>query len=235
MRKLLLLSTLILAFAPWRPLEAQKYRKKETSLTSFSLNIDPVCKAKLDQLSHVFPEPRNSKADRIINQIKLRTWEILYDRLQSEIGMVILPLDAYGDKFAYDAYYFPDVNISKAIKNGASKYYFKVEMDIVPDVSAKYISAKNGNGKDSTNHIVLLRDDEIKPKVVITIYFFSDKGILPIEKGVGTAIAPMALKVDASLFDGITNDNPDNDQTTLFSLIEDASGKVVRSILANQR
>jgi hypothetical protein len=46
MRKLLLLSTLILSLAPWRPLEAQKYRKKETSLTSFSLNIDPVCKAK---------------------------------------------------------------------------------------------------------------------------------------------------------------------------------------------
>lgn len=233
MRKLLLLSTLTLALAPWHPLEAQKYRKKETTLTSFSLNIDPICKAKLDQLSHIFPEPRNSKADRIINQLKLRTWELLYERLQSEIGMVILPLDAYGDKFAYDAYYFPDVNISKAIKNGSSKYYFKVEMDIVPDMSAKY--TKNGNGKDSTNHIVTLSDDEIKPKVVITINFFSDKGILPIEKSVGTAIAPTALKVDASLFDGIINDNPGNDQTTLLSLIEDASRKVVRNILANQK
>jgi len=235
MRKLLLLSTLILSLAPWRPLEAQKYRKKETSLTSFSLNIDPVCKAKLDQLSHVFPEPRNGKADRIINQLKLKTWELLYDRLQSEVGMVILPLDAYGDKFTYDAYYFPDVNISKAIKKGSSKYYFKVEMDILPDVSAKYITSKNGNGKDSTNHIVLLKDDEIKPKVVITINFFSDKGILPIEKSVGTAIAPTALKIEESLFNGIINDAPGNEQTTLLGLIEDASRKVVRSILANQR
>lgn len=41
----------------------------------------------------------------------------------------LLPLDAYGNKFTYDNYGFPDVGINKALNKGQSKYYAKIDID----------------------------------------------------------------------------------------------------------
>lgn len=232
MKKIAAISTLILlGLIIVDTCYAQKYRKKEVSLISFKLNINSDYRLKLEPFSGLFNEPQNKKANRIDNQIIYSAWDLIGEKLRNEVGMVILPLDAYGNKFTYDEYGFPDIGINKALNKGQSKYYIKIDIDFSPEFSAKYITKSQ---PDSANQIIHLKDDEIKPKVSIYLTIFSDKGIIPVANCVGEATTEEIITLDKSFFDGIVNNEISPDKVTFYNLLEKASKKLIISVYANK-
>lgn len=210
---------------------AQKYRKKEVSLIALKLNINNDYRTKIDAFSSYFNEPQNKKANRVDNQLIYSAWDIIGEKLRNEVGMIILPLDAYGKKFTYDEYGFPDVGISKALNKGQSRYYMKIDIELGPEVSAKYITKSQ---PDSANQIIHLKDDEIKPKVTINLTIYSDKGIIPVANCIGEATADKIISIDKSFFDGIINSTDNQDKTTLLNLMKEASRKLIISVYSNK-
>ena len=231
MKKIIILSTILLSILISENALAQKYRKKEVSVISFKLNINNDYRGKIDAFSSYFNEPKNKNANRVDNLIIYTAWDLISEKLRNEVGMIILPLDAYGNKFSYDVYGFPDVGINKALNKGQSKYYIKIDVEIGPEVSAKYITKSQ---PDSANQIIQLKDDEFKPKVTVNMTIYSDKGIIPVANCIGEANAERVLTIDKSFFDGIINSDENTDKSTLFNLLKEASRKLIISVYSNK-
>ncbi|MGE0078195.1 MAG: hypothetical protein AB7S48_10085 [Bacteroidales bacterium] len=210
---------------------AQKYRKKEVSLISFKLNINNDYRTMFDEFSSYFNEPNNKEVNRIDNQIIYTAWDLISEKLRNEVGMLILPLNAYGKKFSYDNYGFPDIGINRAINKGQSKYYLKIDIEIGPEFSSKYITQSR---PDSANQVIHLKENEFKPKVTINLTIYSDKGIIPVANCSGEAIVPNIITIDKPFFDGIINNDINPDQTTLYNLLEKASKKLIISVYSNK-
>lgn len=229
MKKLLLFITIVLWICYPKIGISQKYRNKEISLISFSVSLHPEIKAYLEKLqSHIKP-CKNPKSDKIICIIKEQTWFSFSDKLQSEVGMIILPLNTYGDNFDYDVYGFPDASINKAIKKGESKYYMKLELFIWPDqyqgVGYKKQSVTKGKPAE-------LQPGQIRPKVTLNMISYSENGVLPIDKYTGIAIAPDAFDIEPYVLDGLINSNSHDDLTTIMSLINEAISELAINIYA---
>lgn len=231
MKKLIILFIILLSIIACENAFAQKYRKKEVSIISFKLNINNDYRSKVDAYSSYFNEPKNKSANRVDNQIIYTAWDLISEKLKNEVGMILLPLDAYGNKFTYDNYGFPDVGINKALNKGQSKYYVKIDIDFSPEFSAKYITKSQ---PDSANQIIHLKDDEIKPKLTINLTIYSDKGIIPVANCVGEATTDEIIVIDKSFFDGIINNDIDPSKNTLYNLIENASKKLIISVYSNK-
>lgn len=210
---------------------AQKYRKKEVALISFKLSINNDYRSKIETFSSYFNEPNGKNVNRVDNQILYTAWDLIGEKLRNEVGMLILPLNAYGDKFSYDDYGFPDVGITKAMKKGLSKYYLKIDIEIGPEFSSKYISFSQ---PDSANQVIHLKDEEIKPKVTINLTIFSDKGIIPVANCSGEAISGNIITLDKTFFDGIINNEVNPSQETLYNLLDKASKKLIVSVYSSK-
>ncbi|RPH30274.1 MAG: hypothetical protein EHM93_16060 [Bacteroidales bacterium] len=209
----------ILITSPFQAV-SQKYRNKEVSLISFNISIHPDTKKYIDQFESHFQAVKNVNADKIISKIKEQAWGSLVDSLQQEIGMVILPISTFGSKIGYDAYNFPDVNISKAQRIGYSKFYLKIDLGIGPEVITNQ-SFKSKN--DSTLQKQKLKEGEIKPVVTLTITCYPANGIIPVGKYVGSAQASTIWSSESpSILDGLVNTNSKTDMSTLMSLINEA-------------
>lgn len=231
MKKIVILSALLLGIITSENAIAQKYRKKEVSLISFKLNINTDYRSKIEAYSNYFNEPKNKNANRVDNQIIYTAWDLIGEKLRSDVGMLILPLDAYGKKFSYDEYGFPDIGINKALNKGQSKYYMKIDIEFGPEFSAKYITKSS---PDSANQTIHLKDDEMKPKLVINLTIYSDKGIIPVANCSGEVVSEDIITIDKSFFDGIINNDINPDKITLYNLIEKASKKLIISVYTNK-
>lgn len=231
MKKLIILSVILVGIITSESSFAQKYRKKEVSLISLKLNINSDYRSKVDAYSSYFNEPKNKNANRVDNQIIYTAWDLISEKLKNEVGMILLPLDAYGNKFTYDNYGFPDIGINKALNKGQSKYYIKIDIDFGPEFSAKYITKSQ---PDSANQIIHLKSDEIKPKLTINLTIYSDKGIIPVANCTGDAITEEIIILNESFFDGIINNNIDPSKNTLYNLLEQASKKLIISVYSNK-
>lgn len=216
MRVLLIIVTLGILI----PLQAvsQKYKNKEMSLISFNISIHENTKKYLNQYENLFPSVKNANADKIISKIKEQAWGSLVDSLQQNIGVVLLPISTFGNKISYDAYDFPDVNISKAQRIGFSKFYIKIDLEIGPEATQYPI-----NKKEKHDVAVQLKDGEIRPVVTLTITCYPEKGIIPIGKYVGSAQTPTIwASGKPSILDGLINSNYKIDLSTLLGLINEA-------------
>lgn len=233
MKRLTIIIGLILIMgSPFKVL-SQKYRNKEISLIQLNVTIQPEIKRHLELLEGSFPDLKNEKADKIIGKIKEQVWGVLQDKLQSDIGMTIMPLNTFGDDIAYDLYGFPDASVSKAQKKGASKYYMKVDVNIGNELFQYTTQITTKNKKDSVIHNTPLQEGEFKPVVTITLTTYPASGILQLNKFIGGAKAPKAWTVKESILDGLVNDNNKNDLSSLMSLIQESINDLTLSILTD--
>lgn len=233
MKKLILITAVIVLIGLPFHVGCTNYKNKEITLIQFNVTIQPEIKKYLYQLEDNFPPLKNEKADRIIGRIKDYAWSALQDKLQQQIGMIVMPLNTLGDRISYDVYDFPDVGISKAQKKGASKFYMKVDLQIGPEIFQYTTHTSSKDKKDSLPQYTRLKEGEIKPMITITLTTYPNSGILPLDKFVGTTAAPSIWAVNASILDGLVNTNNKNDQSTLMSLTQKAIDELVISILTD--
>jgi hypothetical protein len=227
MRVFIYFSFIIILFDTPSKAISINYKDKAISLIAFNVNISSETKRFLEQFESQFSLASNPNANKIIAKIKDHTWSSLVDSLQKNVGMIILPISTFGTSISYDNYGFPDVNVSKAQKKGSSKFYMKVELQIGSETLPPNPNLK----KDTSYHIIKLKEGEIRPMVTITLTTFSNDGILPIGKYVGIAISPLAWKLDdSSIIDGMVNDNINANSSSLMTLINVAITKLSKNI-----
>lgn len=206
MKKLLILLLIVFLTGSVNWGYSQKYRNRQVSLFSYSCNIHQSIYKSFEEQIHLFPETDNRKADKIINAIKDRVWYMLKEGLEEETGMYILPINAYGKNFKYDAYGFPDMSINRALRKGSSRYYLKIDLTISSALDRKDTSYGTLLSKDSAENLEKTMDENaILPKVIINVTTYSDKGIIPEERITGTAIASKPWIVSEETFNGIVN------------------------------
>lgn len=230
MKKIIALTTFIFMVVIPFQVGSINYKNKEMSLISFNITIHPDIKKFLDQFEGSFPTIKNSNADKIVAKIKEQTWSSLVDKLQSEIGMIILPISTFGKNISYDAYGFPDIAISKAQRKGFSKFYMKIDLRIEPE-SVQF--ANNYKIKYDTTQQLKMEKGDIKPMVTLTLTTYPQNGIISLGKYTGITISTNAWTVtDISILDGLINSNVKDDLTTLMGLINEAINDLYLNILS---
>lgn len=210
---------------------AQKYRNKEVALIAFKVNIDPGYHAKFSEYAHLFREPVKPQQDRIIGHLTADIWDIIKQQLTNDVGMIILPLDAYGNKFSYDQYGFPNTSINRALQKGNSRFYISIEVDISPEFSSKYITKTSA---DTSPQVIQLANNEIKPRVIIKMNIYNDKGIIPVANTKGEALESKIITLNDKYFDGFVNTNINSPYETLYKLVNQAVKELVISVYSRK-
>lgn len=209
--------------------QRKKFYKREVALISYNLDIDEGYKQKFESFAGEFRQLKNNELSPIANQIYYSTWDLIKQTLESQTGMFILPIDAYGKKFSYNDYGFPNTSASKAINKGESKYYLKIDLSIKPELET--IQTTVLSKPDSTK--VALGPNQIQPIVKIEITIFSDKGIIPVCKTSVETKSLTAIEVNSALFDGFSNEKYTNSPINIYGLFQNTLAKLVGSIFEN--
>ncbi len=210
---------------------AQKYRNKEVGLIYFKVNIDPGYHAKFSEYAHLFREPVKPQQDRIVGHLTADIWDIIKQQLTNDVGMIILPLDAYGDKFSYDHYGFPNVTINRALQKGNSKFYISIDVEIGPEFMSKYVTKTSS---DTSPQVIQLAPNEIKPKITIKLNIYNEKGIIPVANTKGEAIESKVITLNDKYFDGFVNPNINSPNETLYKLVNQAVKELVISVYSRK-
>jgi hypothetical protein len=213
---------LLLLFGTYSNTYSQGQRNRQYALITYSYTINPNIKNAFNEFAHLFPELENIRADKILAKIKDQSWFLLEERLEAETGMYILPTNAHGRSFKYDVYGFPEVSINKALKDGSSKYYLRIDLTI----NAFSTKGETGYGvrpqaKDTANTFQDIPSNAVIPQVTIVATLYNDKGIIPMQKITGTSIVSTPWVVTEETLDGIINKNEfnPNESNTLMGLI----------------
>jgi hypothetical protein len=213
---LLVLSSCLSSFS-------QNLRNRELVLITFNFTIHQQVRQNIDGLSHLFPDVENKKADRIVALLKDKVWFLLEEMLQRDVGIYILPINTYGKSFSYDEYNYPNVTINRALRNGSSRFYLRVDVNIGQVVQTKETPSgpatkTSTNGSESKPEQL---DLGFIPEVITTLTFYSDKGIIPIQKVTGNATATSSWQVSKEIFTGVIDDKDftKGDPNTIMALI----------------
>ncbi|HUX54322.1 MAG TPA: hypothetical protein VMV56_07910 [Williamwhitmania sp.] len=200
------------------------YKNKQLTLFSYVVTIDPSVYTYLDPYKDLFE--KDDKVDPIEKAVRNDAFSQLEQRLEQEIGMDIQPLESFQDRISYDKFGYPDGNISKVIRIGSSKFYFKIAITItaVEPRNDPYNSARqiNKDKKETTDTITEESEPGFRPNVTIVMTIFNNKGIIPVDKFQGMAKAKNILPTDATLLDGIANNDAFEGKDNLMGLINEA-------------
>lgn len=205
---------------------AQKFSKKEVALISYKVSIDQDYYEKFTAFSSLFREPVKPELDRITSHLTVDIWYLIKQRLTDDVGMLLLPIDAYGEKFSYNEYGFPDVGINRALRKGNSKYYISIDVDFSPEFAANYINKIIAD----SSQIVQLKENQLKPKVTIKMNIYNNRGVIPVKIAKGEALSKDIIDLDEKYFDGFVNSNFNTQHETLYKLVNEAINNLIISV-----
>ncbi|HNS29657.1 MAG TPA: hypothetical protein PKL52_03900 [Tenuifilaceae bacterium] len=185
---------------------SQSLRNKEVALIAFNCNVNQAILQLLDEFSQDFPEVENPKCNKYMNAIKMNSWSMIEDMLRAEFNIYMLPLNTFGKSFSYDQYGFPDVNINRALRQGASRFYLKADLIFTQIAKPIEIGASSRTNKENGDDEEEADPNSFTPEVTITLTFYTNKGIIPLQKVTGIAQASTPWNVSDELLNGLVND-----------------------------
>ncbi len=209
-----LTSVMVTHAAPKTP----KYNNKQIALFSYTLSLDQPVREVLNKHLSLFEA--NPKVDPIERKLRNRIYYLLKERLEKEIGLGFLPIESFQNAISYDNFGFPSDNISRVIRVGTSRLYYKIEITIS---SGDQSSSGTSSRKNKTNKNEEMEALNIfRPSISILMTIFNNKGIIPIDKfqGIGSAIE--ALPTDATLLNGLVNEEPYEERNNLMGVANEA-------------
>jgi len=208
---------------------SQKIANKQFSLISYDLSISNTVRGELNDLEpyiksikvHNTPESDKLKAIFIHN-----LFYTVKDELKKDLKIDILPINTFLTKVKYDNYGYPQTNIQNAIRKGNSPYYFKVVATIESNTKKQRDSNPN-QFKDLTNNVIV-------PVIKLDITIYNKDGVLPVDRWIGEAVAPVPLEVNEYLLRGFDNkeielaDDDENPMDNFFFLLHKAIDNVIQ-------
>lgn len=211
--------------------QSKKFYKRETALIFYELTIDGGYMQKFEQFEHLFTPSKDSKRHPIKNQMLYTSWDMVREALEQQTGMLIVPMDAYGKRFTYNDYGFPNMTANKAISKGESRYYLRFDINLKPEANPIY--STNAQKPDSLQ--TMLEPNQIQPVLTIDITIYPNKGVLPVCKATITHKAPQPMELNDELFDGFVNNKVSTTPTTIYGLLHEALLQLGGTIFANLR
>lgn len=199
-------SLLVVVFYASAAPKTPKYKNKQLALFSYNLSVDQTMATQLNKHLSLFE--KDAKVNPIEKALRNRIFSLLKDRLEGEIGLGVLPIESFQNAIDYDDYGFPSGNISKVIRTGNSKNYFKIDVIIT--------TASEGSNPSN-----------IKPTVSITVTIFNNKGIIPMDKFQGVGNAKESISTDATIVDGLANNEPFEEKSNLMNVVNEAVSDLI--------
>lgn len=234
MKRLTLLIALSLNLLMPEMLQAQskKFYKRETALIFYDFYIEGSLMQQFEQYSDLFRPCKEEKRNPIKNQLLYTSWDMIREALEDQTGMLIVPMDAYGSRFTYDDYGFPNMGINKALKKGASKYYLRFDISLKPTPTPVYTTSTKPDSLAMS-----LTPGQILPILTIDVTIYPDKGVLPTSKSTITIKAQQPFEVNEALFDGFVNDKEtvSAPPTNIYGMFKEAIVQLGGSIFAGIR
>ncbi len=232
MKRTFLSLALLLFLGAVSSIYSQSLRNREVALISFNYSIHQQVSQALSELSQYFPEVEIQKGDKYTSVLKDRSWSLIEETLEKEFSMYILPLNTFGRSFSYDQYGYPNVNINRALRQGTARFYLKVDLIFSQITPTKEIGfgSTSRTRKDSTETIEIEELSGFIPEVTITVTFFTDKGIIPLQKVTGTAKASSPWAITPDILNGLVNNEDYQADRTIdiMGLIHQAMKDVIK-------
>lgn len=234
MKRLTLLIVLSLSILMPETVQAQskKFYKRETALIYYDFAIDGALMQRFEAYANLFRPCKEAKRNPIKNQLLYTSWDMIREAMEEQTGMLIVPIDAYGNRFTYDDYGFPNMGINKALKKGSSKYYLRFDISLKPTPTPVYTTSTK---PDSL--AMALTAEQILPILTIDVTIYPDKGVLPTSKSTITVKAQQPFEVNEALFDGFVNDKDtvSAPPANIYSMFKEAIVQLGGSIFAGIR
>jgi hypothetical protein len=201
---------------------AQNYTNKHMALIHYNLKITDTFRQEVlplqDYLQSV--EVHNEKAeDRLKAVLIHHLYYNLAPQIERQLEVSILPINSFMEAVKYDEYGYPKSSINRALREGDSPFYFKLEVSLESRTEEKL----EANPEEP--------DSGIFPFFSIDVTVFNDEGILPVDKWHGEAVAEKGLATDKSLFGEFTRQRPALGATTLSTLYDRAITNLINQHL----
>jgi hypothetical protein len=200
---------------------AQNIKNKQFSLFSYNLDISKDFESEIQSLESFID---NIKTYNDLGNEKLKavlihtTYYYLKENLERELEMEILPINTFMRNVKYDDFGYPDANIRQAIKEGDSRFYFRVDIKLESLTKVK---------KDESPELFEERDyPTVYPSLSIEITVYNNEGIIPVAKWIGSTNPKYPLAIDEYLLKGFDNTEmkilpPEDNQTDNLYLMLD--------------
>ncbi len=180
---------------------AQNYANKQFALINYNLKITKEIREDLKPLNSYIESAQvhNKEAkDRLKALIVHHLYYNMTPMLEDSLQISILPINSFMQAVKYDPFGYPKASISKAMREGDSPYYFKVEIKL--DSKTQERREKNPD----------LAEEVTFPRYDIDITVYNNEGILPVDRWHGEHQADKPLKVEQALFGSFTERGQDD-------------------------
>lgn len=178
----------------------QNIKNKQFTLFSYTLNIDKNFEEEVASLEpfietiDTYNDPGNEKLKAILVHIIYFT---LKENLEKELEMEILPINTFMRDVKYDDYGYPDANIREALRKGDSRFYFKVDANLV--------SLTKATRSESPDLFENIEEPATYPQLTIEITVYNNEGIIPVAKWTGITTPKYPLTINQYLLKGFDN------------------------------
>lgn len=212
----LLLTTLATALLLHGETKAQRFKNQQVAVIEFDFSLHPLIRKKMIPYEGLYPElPPNVKGgDEVFWHLKSFCFELLKSQLESEIGMIVMPLNSYGKRFSYDRYGFPTMNIERAQRRGDARYYLKIKMDIQASPEST-VTLGRIEGLETD----LKPEDYLRPNIKIDLIFYRRTGVVPFRQYSTSTQWQTPILLQPRMLDGIVNSQVQYDRSTLREAI----------------
>lgn len=202
---------------------AQRYSNKEFALFEYNVMVTEEIKAKLEPVKEELDKRnfyKNNDQDKLVGRVKDMSYAYFTRNASKELNYYILPINSFTDKFNYDPYNYPEGNIKRAIKYGASDYYFKLDLMIDE-------AELEPGFRDSLK----IEDDFIIPEVHFSFSIYNEDGHIPIRKLDAVACDTIPLIIQPEILNGLKmGTKSDPDTLNIMHLIEQAIAEVIEDL-----
>lgn len=201
MKKLTLLALMVvLAATKVFPFD---FTNKEVALINLNLNLKKEVREMIDKSNPTFLASQKGE-----NKFHFLCYYSVESSMKAK-GINALPFQCFGPKVATDSYGFPNISISKAIKTNVSKFYYKLDIEIV----------------------LLQMVDSNKAQISVKMIFtpFRNTSIIPMEKIDVDVESEVTL--NESFLEGFTGNADVIKEGTLMWAINRASDKLTKILV----
>jgi hypothetical protein len=196
----------------------QKYSRSQFTVFSYYVSIDEKFKSELGKVeSHI-----KYKADKKQNKVEAMLIHTLYESLtkalSDSLGLFFLPINSMGEKAKYNDYGYPDLNITKAIRLGDTKYFLKINA---------YFDNEMNDSKGSR-----LEPNMFRPKIRVVVDIYNKYGNVAIQSSEGSVSTLKTVVVSPEFIAGMNFADDNLVKKDNSEVLKDLYNQAIAEIIA---
>lgn len=190
---------------------AQDFSYQQFTLIGYSIDLSDDFQEAGEKLAQTLDN--TSYPDKLQGFFAHQTYSQLVRLFEKELNIYVLPVNSLGKKARYDDLGYPEISIQKAIREGSTKYFLKVDVNIQLDNQSMKVKGYNP------------ADGYAQPVVAINVSLYNTKGYVPVKTATGTGNAGKLIKIGED-FIAPENKEDTKEEETYSGILEAAFSEI---------